>query len=75
MKVLYRGNPLANSHLRAGMAADSAAASNGAAGVARFPVKAGLWNVRLLHAAPAPDTSGEWEVFFATLVFNIATSH
>lgn len=42
-------------------------------GIARVPVnEAGIWNVRTLHGAPAPGSSGgTWEVYFATLVFNV----
>lgn len=49
-------------------------AETGPDGTARIPVgEHGLWNVRALHAAVAPDgPGGAWEVFFATLVFAVA---
>ena len=79
VRVLYRGRPLPNAALRAGLAvADSSAPRadttlvSDAGGVVRLAVPtSGLWNLRLLHAAPAPDTAGEWEVLFATFVFNV----
>ena len=53
------------------------AVETGPDGVARVVVAAnGLWNVRALHAAPAPDGpgggNGAWEVFFATMVFSVS---
>jgi ketosteroid isomerase-like protein len=42
-------------------------------GTARIVVgESGLWNVRALHAAAA--SAGSWEVFFATMVFNVPTA-
>lgn len=80
--ALYRGKPLPKAYLHAGPAATDTATTNGAratadttlvtddGGVARLPIRgAGLWNVRLLHAAPVPNAADEWEVLFATLVF------
>lgn len=79
VRLLYRGRPVAGAHLHAGAAPrDSAHAATrkdlslttNTDGVARVPLgEAGLWNVRSLHGAPAPGSTGEWEVFFATLVF------
>jgi uncharacterized GH25 family protein len=48
-------------------------AVTGADGVARVPLaEPGLWNVRTLHAAPTPGGSADqWEVYFATIVFNV----
>ncbi len=41
-------------------------------GTARVVVtRGGLWNVRVLHAAPAPAAPDTWEVLFATLVFAV----
>jgi uncharacterized GH25 family protein len=46
----------------------------GVDGIAHVPLaEAGLWNVRTLHAAPAPGgVADQWEVYFATIVFNVA---
>lgn len=81
VRVLYRGQPLAGAHLHAGTAArDSVhaatrkdlSAATGADGVARIPIpEGGLWNVRALHGAPTPGIAGQWEVYFATLVFSV----
>jgi uncharacterized GH25 family protein len=48
-------------------------AVTGADGVARVALsEPGLWTVRTLHAAPAPGGSADqWEVYFATIVFNV----
>ncbi|MEJ7810241.1 MAG: DUF4198 domain-containing protein [Gemmatimonadaceae bacterium] len=44
----------------------------GADGIAKVPLdRSGLWNVRTLHAAPVPGGAAEWDVTFATLVFNV----
>lgn len=86
VRVLFRGAPLAEAHLHAGAAlagapSDSAAAAGAvpdimvvtdAGGVARVPVaRAGLWNVRTIHAAPASGEARTWDVYFATLVFQV----
>ncbi len=83
VRLLFRGQPVAGAHLHAGTAAppnamqDGGAAEQdlsvvtGADGVAKIPLaRAGLWNVRTLHAAPMVG-SAEWEVAFATLVFEV----
>ncbi|MEW5915867.1 MAG: nuclear transport factor 2 family protein, partial [Gemmatimonadota bacterium] len=45
----------------------------GTDGVAKIPLgRAGLWNARTLYAAPMASSMGEWEVAFATLVFEVA---
>lgn len=85
VRLIFRGQPVAGAHLHAGVAALPNAAQDGgletqdvsivtgADGIARIPLaRAGLWNVRTLYAAPAAGTSGEWEVAFATLVFDVA---
>ena len=95
VRLVFRGQPIGGAHLHAGAAAetatnasmprDAAAAkdlsivTNGE-GVARIPLeRAGLWNVRTLHAAPVVGSAAEWEVAFATLVFSVTgagtTSH
>lgn len=86
VRLLFRGAPLADAHLHAGVARDGAASDSAAAagappdltvvtdasGVARVPVRrAGLWNVRTVHAAPATGEAGVWDVYFATLVVQI----
>jgi uncharacterized GH25 family protein/ketosteroid isomerase-like protein len=80
VRLVYRGQPLGNAYMRAGTASIAGVASDGVAsgdttivtgvdGVARLPVRrGGLWNVRTLHAAPFQN---EWEVLFATLVFQM----
>lgn len=81
VRLLFRGKPLAQMELHAGAAPDSTAPADAKpsdvsvitdqAGVARIPLdRAGLWNVRSLHAAPAASAS-EWEVGFVTLVFSV----
>lgn len=56
-----------------------AVAETGADGTARIPLgEPGLWNVRTLHAAAAPvgSAAGDgWEVYFATLVFNVSAAN
>lgn len=82
VRLLFRGAPLADAHLHAGVAPEGAAADStaGAApadlalvtdaqGVARLPLtRAGLWNVRTVHGAPAPGEARTWDVYFATMV-------
>ena len=55
-------------------AAKDLSAETGADGTARIVLgEPGLWNVRTVHAAPAPGAAeGAWEALFATLVFNVA---
>ena len=99
IRLLYRGQPVAGAHLRAGASPPGVTATTeptpgsvpdstsggregkdisavtDPGGVARLPLgEAGLWNVRTLHAAPAPGASGDqWEVYFATAVFSVAS--
>ena len=85
VRLLFRGQPVANGHLHAGVAAGPPNASGaetikdlalvtGADGIARIPLaRAGLWNARTLHAAPTAGSAAEWEVAFATLVFEVGT--
>jgi ketosteroid isomerase-like protein len=87
VRLMFRGQPVAGAHLHAGTAAPPNATQDGgtqtqdlsfvtgADGVAKVPLaRSGLWNVRTLHAAPAAGASGEWEVAFATLVFDVAAA-
>ncbi|MGH7711345.1 MAG: DUF4198 domain-containing protein [Gemmatimonadaceae bacterium] len=87
VRLVFRGQPVAGAHLHAGAAPSPTAAQDGgtemkdisvvtgADGVAKIPLeRPGLWNVRTLYAAPvAGGTSTEWEVAFATLVFDVRT--
>jgi ketosteroid isomerase-like protein len=87
VRLMFRGQPVAGAHLHAGAAAPPNATQDGgtqtqdlsivtgADGVAKIPLaRSGLWNVRTLHAAPGVGASGEWEVAFATLVFDVAAA-
>lgn len=83
VRLLYRGQPLANAHVHAGAApaADSRNAPKDqslvtdAEGVARVAVaENGLWNVRTIHIVPAARGSGaDWDVHWATLVFGVGS--
>jgi ketosteroid isomerase-like protein len=86
VRLLFRDQPLAGAYLHAGPAAPTTpehgateakdlTVTTGADGVARIPLdRSGLWNVRTLHAAPATgSTPGEWDVVFATLVFEVGS--
>ena len=87
-RVSAGGRPLAGLRVHAGAAADSALRRRGvsaasdpdlhliteSSGVVHVPVtKAGWWNVRAAYVAPrgSPD-AGEWDVSWATFVFNVA---
>lgn len=80
VRLLFRGQPLAGAHLHAGAAPAAGDTTQrdvsivtGRDGVARLPVdRAGVWNVRTLHAAPAEGVAETWDVLFATLVFRAA---
>lgn len=85
VQVLYRGQPVRDAELFAGGAEPGDTIPSGAAkkdavvstdadGKAAIPIGPGsLWNVRTLHAAPAPDGDAtRWEVLFATLVVQVA---
>lgn len=82
VRLLFRGQAVANAHLHAGVAPAPNATSEDASkdlsvatdsdGVAMIPLaRAGLWNARTLYAAPMRGSAGEWEVAFATLVFEV----
>jgi len=79
VRLLFRGKPVPNVHLRAGSAppaavnGDSAALIvTGADGVAKLRISdPGLWNVRTLYAEPMAGMPEHWEVFFATIVFSV----
>ncbi|MEW5918391.1 MAG: DUF4198 domain-containing protein, partial [Gemmatimonadota bacterium] len=89
VRLIFRGQPVAGAHLHAGAAPQTPpnasdgnaqqekdlAVVTGSDGVARIPLaRGGLWNVRTLHAAPAAGAgNSEWEVAFATLVFEVAS--
>lgn len=89
VRLVFRGEPLAQAHFRAGAAPEVAlddttalpprtedpSFETDADGVARVPLgPPGLWNLRTLHAAPVAGKSGEWEVAFATFVFRVRSS-
>ena len=91
VRLLFHGRPVVGAHLRAGAAppgvtalSDSAPAipagqrdavsETGPDGTARVVLGSpGLWNVRALHAAAAGGET--WEVYFATLVFDVAAGN
>jgi ketosteroid isomerase-like protein len=82
MRLLFRGRPVSSAHLHAGAAPQEAGDTarrdisvvTDTNGIGTVPLgRGGLWNVRTLHASPAP-ASGEWDVAFATLVFQVAPS-
>ncbi|MEP7383552.1 MAG: DUF4198 domain-containing protein [Gemmatimonadota bacterium] len=88
VQLLYRGTPLAQAELFAGGAdaGDTLAGHEAkkdsrvltdADGRAAIPLGAGqLWNVRSLHAAPAPGGDAvRWEVLFSTLVVQLGGGH
>ncbi len=87
VQVYYRGAPLREAQLFAGGAvpADSVAAGDKKPDVIVFTDREGnasiplgwgdLWNVRTVHAAVAPGGDPQrWEVLFATLVVQLASS-
>ena len=85
VRLLYRGQPLANARVHAGsvpaaegrpqLAASSASPdlhlTSGGDGRLRVPVATGgLWNVRTLHVVQADAGSGaDWDTHWATFVF------
>jgi len=84
VRLLYRGQPLANAHVHAGAATTASSPNNkpkdlslvtDANGVARVAVSEnGLWNVRTIHIVRAGRGSGaDWDVHWATLVFGIGS--
>ncbi len=84
VRLLFRGEPVAGAHLHVGAAGVPNAQDGGAQsqdlaivtgldGVGKIPLdRTGLWNVRTLHAAPMAGATGQWDVAFATLVFEVA---
>lgn len=85
LRVLYRGQPLGGARAHAGYvispvpspgtpAADADAhLTADAEGVIRVAITAaGVWNVRMIHIAPADAGSGaDWDTHWATLVFQV----
>lgn len=87
IQLLFRGRPLANAHVHAGVAYDGAPKDSATApkdlalvtdadGRVRVPLAhGGVWNVRTLHAAPAEGvTAATWDVHFATLTFRVSSN-
>lgn len=80
VRLLFRGQPLVGAYLHAGAAPAAGDTTRrdmsivtGSDGVARLRVdRAGLWNIRTLHAAPAEGAADTWDVLFATIVFRAA---
>lgn len=89
VRLRFRGRPLANAHVHAGIAFESAPKDSASTpkdlsrvtdteGVVQVPLAhGGLWNVHTLHAAPVESgATGQWDVHFATLVFRVGgTGH
>jgi ketosteroid isomerase-like protein len=77
VQLLFRGRPVASAHLHAGSADTTQkdlSIVTDAEGRAQIPLeRPGLWNVRTLHAAAMSGAVGEWEVAFATLVFQVGS--
>lgn len=78
LSLRYRGGPLADAEIHAGVAVDGggpldASLVTDSTGKVRVPVpRAGLWNVRTLHIVPADaGTGADWDSHFATLVFRV----
>jgi len=79
LRLLYRGSPLASTHIHAGRASDGGAEADRLSlttdqnGIVRVPVaNAGLWNARTLHIVPAERDSGaDWDSYFVTVVFSV----
>jgi ketosteroid isomerase-like protein len=62
-----------SAQVAAAPAAKDVAVETGTDGIARLAVaEPGLWNVRTLHAASSTRAPDTWEVYFATLVFQVA---
>jgi len=79
LRLLYRGRPLAQASVHAGVARAGEAPLDfsfeaDAQGIVRVPIsQVGLWNVRTLHVVPSdPGTGADWDSHFATLVFSVA---
>lgn len=87
VQVLFDGQPLPGAKVhtgaapmgpditpeRAAAAASDVALTSDADGVVRVPVsRAGVWNVRGLHIAPAaPGSGADWDTHWASLVFAV----
>ena len=78
LRVIAAGQPLPGAQVHAGRApaegetrgADLDLVAD-ASGVVRVPIaRAGTWNVRTAHAAPAPSDPATWDVWWATFVFS-----
>lgn len=81
LRVIAAGQPLPGAQVHAGRApvegevkgADLDLVTD-ANGVVRVPIaRAGTWNVRTAHAAPAVSAPATWDVWWATFVFSSAT--
>lgn len=79
-RLLFNGAPLQAARLHAGRAPVNGTVSKdvdlvtGDDGTVVVPITAaGLWNVRTIHVVPAPSgADANWEVHWATFVFNVA---
>jgi ketosteroid isomerase-like protein len=79
LRLLYKGQPLAEMAVHAGVARgegepEDVHLATDRSGIARVALTSGgLWNVRTLHVVPAPAGSGaDWDSHFATVVFSVA---
>ena len=79
IRLLYRGQPLAEAHVHAGQPEEHRPGPDlslvtDADGVLRVPVTtAGLWNVRTIHIVPSdPGSGADWDSHFVTMVFSVA---
>lgn len=88
VRLLFRGRPVPNVHLRAGWGSPDAVSAEppsgppakpdqvivtGANGVASVSItEAGLWNVRTLYAEAMAGMPEHWEVYFSTMVFSVS---
>lgn len=81
LRVVAAGQPLPGAQVHAGRAPLEGEARGAdldlvadANGVVRVPIaRAGTWNVRTAHAAPAASAPSTWDVWWATVVFSTAT--
>lgn len=84
VRLLYRGRPLGGAVLHAGVATGGEASTDvhdqtlrtSSEGVVEVPItRSGVWNLRMLHIVPAePGSSADWDVHWATLVFQVPTA-
>ena len=79
LRLLYKGQPLAEMAVHAGVAQgegepEDVHLATDRSGIARLALtRGGLWNVRTLHVVPAPAGSGaDWDSHFATVVISVA---